>query len=176
MNCIQSLASAYSWIDHLQTNGLNLSQYPIQSEVMCLIAVEQNGLALKDVINQTELIIDLAVRQNGLALQYARYQTFPICLAAVMQNGLALQYVYYQDIILCQAAVSQTPYARKHVALELLEYIPMVGDVDTCCVCLENCDTKTLCYHPLCLECYLQLQEKFCPICKYYLDMGIEKY
>lgn len=106
-------------------------------------------------ISQTELIIDLSVRQNGLALQYARYQSFSICLAAVMQNGLALQYVWYKNIILCKAAVNQTPYARKYIPLTLLQDIPLVGDADTCCVCLENCNTKTLCYHSLCWECYI---------------------
>jgi hypothetical protein len=40
-----------------------------------------------------------------------------------------------------------------------------LGD-DVCCVCLEHTDTKTTCNHSICIECWQDLRENVCPICR----------
>jgi len=42
--------------------------------------------------------------------------------------------------------------------------------MEECCVCLENCDTKTSCNHALCGDCFVQMKSSSCPLCRCYID------
>ena len=61
-------------------------------------AVSACGFLLKSVHVQTEYICMLAVEHNGIALQWVHNQTPDICLAAVKQDLAALQYIHDENM------------------------------------------------------------------------------
>ena len=123
--CALAFEQNRNMLKYLQTNCLCLAAvqtdpYIIkdvrnQTSDLCLEAVKGNWGALKYVKVQTPEICIEAVRQNGLALQYVSVQTIEICIEAVRQNGLALQYVNVQTIEICMEAVRQNGLALQYV-------------------------------------------------------------
>jgi len=49
-------------------------------------------------------------------------------------------------------------------------FVPELSSADECCVCMEKTKTKTNCGHTLCAECWHNLREDTCPMCR---DEGI---
>jgi len=45
-------------------------------------------------------------------------------------------------------------------------FVPELSSADDCCVCMEKTKTKTSCGHTLCCECWHNLREDVCPICR----------
>jgi hypothetical protein len=39
-------------------------------------------------------------------------------------------------------------------------------DYTECCVCFELTLSKTHCFHPLCLRCYIKIKANRCPLCR----------
>ena len=72
---------------------------------------------------QTELLCLIAVQQNGLALQFVKEQTHDICLITVQQNGLALEDVEEQTSDICIIAVLQNPNAKDYVNMNMMSEI-----------------------------------------------------
>jgi hypothetical protein len=103
----------------LAQNGLMLNDVDIQTDALCLAAVQAAGWALRHVQYQTEAICLAAVRQNGASLQFVTTQTETICLTAVQQNEYALQFVRNQTEAICCAAVAQNPEARCYVKIPI---------------------------------------------------------
>ena len=89
--------------------------YVIQTEKICLAAVNKNGLALQYVQEQTPKICLAAVNKNGLFLKYVQEQTPDICLAAVKNNGLALQYVRKQNLDIIDEALKNNSNSRNFI-------------------------------------------------------------
>jgi hypothetical protein len=58
----------------VQTNGYNLRSMPheLQTEEVCLAAVQQNGWALECVCNQTRAIVDVALNEEPNAKCYVK--------------------------------------------------------------------------------------------------------
>jgi len=79
----------------LQVININpevLKQIDVQTEQMCLVAVEQNGMMLQHVRKQTSEICLKAVSQNGRALQFVdeHFKTYKICSEAIRNNKVAI--------------------------------------------------------------------------------------
>jgi len=45
-------------------------------------------------------------------------------------------------------------------------YLPALSSAEDCCVCMEKTKTKTRCGHTLCAECWHQLDDDVCPMCR----------
>ena len=63
-----------------------------------LKAVSICGFLLKTVHIQTEAICLAAVEQNGIALQWVHIQTPRICISAVRRDIAALQYIHTKEL------------------------------------------------------------------------------
>ena len=95
----------------------------VQTEAMCLAAVQENGWLLEYVHVKTPEICLAAVQQNGYSLQFVpmELRTPELCMAAVQRNGHALRYVpeELKTPEICTAAVLQDGSALGYVPEEL---------------------------------------------------------
>lgn len=98
-------------IDPLFYREVLTSDFFLQTEELCLEAVQQSGYALQYVHEQTEEICIAACTQSGWALQFVDEQTPAICMAAVAEDGLVIQFVKEQTEEICLAAIAQTSNA-----------------------------------------------------------------
>ena len=46
-------------------------------------------------------------------------------------------------------------------------FVPELSSAEECCVCMEKTTVKTNCGHTLCAECWHNLKEETCPICRH---------
>ena len=95
----------------------------VQTEAMCLAAVQENGWLLEYVHVKTPEICLAAVQQIGYSLQFVpeELKIPELCMAAVQQYGGALRYVpeELKTPEICLAAVQKYGYALRFVPEEL---------------------------------------------------------
>lgn len=85
-------------------------EFPIQTEKICLAAVQKDWRLLLHVRIQTKAICLAAVQTNGLALSHARKQSPEICTTAISSHPEAIQYAKRQTKELCLQAIEQDPW------------------------------------------------------------------
>jgi hypothetical protein len=61
------------------------------------------------------------------------------------------------------AKIYKPPVSFTH----LINIPNMKMDYEPCCVCMEETSTKTVCNHPLCVECINELKKDVCPMCRH---------
>ena len=96
-------------LEAINYSGAYLCYVKNQTPELCLLAVKNQGEALRRVKEQTVEICLAAVKQNPEALKYVKKQTEDICLEAVKSWAFALQYVEHQTEEICYAAFKQNP-------------------------------------------------------------------
>ena len=89
---------------------MNDKQYILHKQ-----SVMPDGRCLRYILVQTEELCLLAVEQNPLALEFIEVQTYEMCLLAVKRNGLTLMWVDNQTLELCLEAVANNIAAIKYV-------------------------------------------------------------
>ena len=89
--------------------------YMVQTEKICLTAIEADRLTIDCVRKQTPEICMAAVKVNPWALQFVREQTPEICMEAIKRDGTMLRYVRKQTPEICMAAVKQNAHALRYV-------------------------------------------------------------
>lgn len=75
--------------------------YMVQTEKICLTAIEADRLTIDCVRKQTPEICMAAVKQNAHALRYVINQTEKLCLIAVDNFPTAFKYVQNQTEAIC---------------------------------------------------------------------------
>lgn len=109
-------------IEAVKTDYETLCLVKDQTVKICMAAVQSNGLALKFVKLQTEEMCVLAMQNGGATLlSSVKFQTEAICLAAVTENGLQLRNVKNQTRAICAAAVKQNSRAQEFVINKMIQ-------------------------------------------------------
>jgi len=78
-------------------------------------------------------------------------------------NGIFLHYVDYK---LDQIVKSSNKELMKLMKKNRKVYLNETTDSDECCICYELTNMKTYCNHTLCKDCYDELNDKICPLCR----------
>jgi len=72
-------------------------------------------------------------------------------------------------------SVHATMYKPTVSFTPLINIPNMKMNFEPCCACLEETKTKTVCGHPLCVECINQLKKPSCPMCRHCVCEGCEE-
>ena len=75
-------------------------------------------------------------------------------------------YLHYVDYKLEQLVKSSNKELMKLMKKNRKVYLNETTDSEECCICYELTNMKTYCNHTLCKDCYDELNDKICPLCR----------
>ena len=81
-----------------------------------------------------------------------------------------IRYRKCDDTFWYPTSVNSTEYEYDQRITQLFQFLAVEDQLETkireCCVCREDCLTKTRCNHTLCIECAWKLHKPECPMCR----------
>jgi hypothetical protein len=143
------------WYDEYESfvavlwDGLNLQYVPVQTDELCLAAVQENGLALQYVLNKTSEICSEAVKNDGLALQFVEDQTEDMCYTALMHKPLAFKYVKNKTPGITEYAINEEPFNIKFANNITPKMCKELIDNDPLAIFMFNNPPPELCLYAL---------------------------
>lgn len=107
----------------LKANGHVIRVISAKTPALCELAVQTSPPAIEDVpaSMQTEAMCIGAVQSDGLLLRHVTRQTAEICLAAVEKTPSALELVKDQTVTICTAAMERDYESFRHIRVKTPE-------------------------------------------------------